>query len=93
MSVDAHRRAEELMVLADVARAEGRQDDAIRLFREAAEHELVALKHIPETRPRTRGIIAVSAVSLLREAAEFAEAVRQAASMVGRANLPSFAEA
>lgn len=78
MSVDAHRQAESLMALAEKLEAEGRATEAARLYFRAAQCESKAFGFIPDTRPRTRGIIAVSAVSLYLKAEAPAEAVRQA---------------
>jgi hypothetical protein len=64
VSVDAHRRAELLMGEADALVASGQREAAGHRYREAALAEWEAFQHLPEDRQKTRGIIAVSAVSL-----------------------------
>lgn len=76
MSTNAHRRSELLMARPDSAQVVGRLDEARALYREAAVLETEAFKRIPLERPRTRGILGVSAVSLFRLAGDPAEAIR-----------------
>lgn len=92
MSVDAHRQAESLMAEADRLAAAGEEDDAAQRYREAAALEGQAFRHIPPTRPRTRGIIAVSAVSLYRRAGTLGEAIRHAHRYLVDPSLPDFAQ-
>jgi tetratricopeptide (TPR) repeat protein len=70
-----HREAEVLMGRADLARAQGRPQDAARFSREAAELESQVFDHLPPDRPKTRGIVAVSSVVLFREALDIDEAI------------------
>lgn len=64
ISVDAHRRAELLMGEADALVSSGQREVAGRRYHEAALAEWEAFHHVPEDRHKTRGIIAVSTVSL-----------------------------
>lgn len=91
MSLDVHRQAEALMGRADVLAAEGRAAEARRLYRQAADLEAQALESIPATRPRTRGIIAVSAVALYWRGGATDQVVRHAERYLAERELPDFA--
>jgi hypothetical protein len=78
MSVDLHRQVEELMAQADHAKSQHRPDEAMRICLNAAPLEEAAYRHIPEDRPRTRGIIAISAVALYRDGGAPGQAIRLA---------------
>jgi hypothetical protein len=93
MSLDAHRQAEVLMGRADTLVAEGRAAEARDLYTQAAELEAKALESIPATRPRTRGIIAVSAVALYRRGGAIDEVTRHARRYLAERGLPEFARA
>lgn len=71
VSVDAHRRAEVLMGQAEALVSSGQREAAGRLYHQAALAEREAFQHIPEDRQKTRGIVAVSTVSLYFRAAMF----------------------
>jgi hypothetical protein len=49
---------------AEAAKLQGRPDDALRLYRCAAEEESVALDEVDKSKPRTLGVTAVSAAAL-----------------------------
>lgn len=90
MSVDLHRQVEELMAQADHAKSQHRPDEAKRFYLSAAPLEEAAFHHIPEDRPRTRGIIAISAVALYRDGGATAQAIRLAHEILAAsAPLPS----
>lgn len=93
MSVDMHRRAEQRMATADALAAQGLSDEARKLYREAADCEAQVFADIPKLRPRTRGIVAVSVVSLYFKADAFAEAIRHGYQYLADAEspLPEFA--
>jgi hypothetical protein len=91
VSLDLHRRAEELVGKGERAAATGRDDDAKRLYLEAAEIEAEVFRQIPTSRPRTRGIIAVSVVSLLWRARAMDDVRRIAHDYLECAELPEFA--
>lgn len=78
MSVELHRQAEALMARADLFASAGQTDDARPLYGEAARLEAQTFDVIPSSRPRTRGIIAVSAVSLFTRAGDLRTAVLHA---------------
>src|SRR5438094_4123265 len=89
MSVDLHRDAERLLTEAEQARREGRSEDARKLIATAAEKEHAALQLVPSDRLRTRGILAVSSVSLLDQAGESAAALRRAFEYLSLDALPT----
>jgi hypothetical protein len=91
MSLDLHREAERLMAQADAFRAQGRLEDARELYRRAAEIEDRVIEHLPADLIRTRGIIAVSAVTLMSQAGAEQETERLAFRLLSRADLPEFA--
>ncbi len=93
VSLDAHRRAEVLMSKAEQKASQGAVDESRTLYLQAAQQEAQAYGFIPEDRPRTRGIVAVSAVALFRKAGAHDEAVRHAHRYLGDAALPEFAHA
>lgn len=78
MSLEIHRRAETLMGQGDELAAKGLIDEAADAYHAAALAELEAYEAIPAERVRTRGIVAISAVSLLHRAGRLSEAARQA---------------
>jgi hypothetical protein len=92
-SIDAHRRAEVLMGRAERAARTGYASEAARLFYEAAECEARAFSYIPAERAKTRGLVAVSAVSLYLKAGIPATAVRLAQGYLDTGGLPDFAAA
>jgi hypothetical protein len=79
------------MAEAERAAAQGHAKQARALYHRAAEEEVRALTHIPASRSRTRGIIAVSAVALFRKSGAFDDAVRHASCYLGQDHLPDFA--
>ena len=91
MSVDAHQQAEHFMAEADQLEAQGRQQQAQQARLQAAQCEARAFEHIPVSRPRTRGVIAVSAVALYRRAGALDEAIQHAHRYLGESDLPEFA--
>ena len=70
---DLHKRSTELAFEAGRMRATNRAD-AEGIYRQAAEFEVKALDSIPLGKPRTMGIIGVSAASLLFKGAEYRRA-------------------
>src|SRR5688500_492036 len=91
MSIDTHRRAETLMGRAERLEATGQLEEARRLYLEAAELEHEVLREIPASRPRTRGIIAVSTASLFWRAGVQDEVARVAREYLAVPDLPEFA--
>ena len=92
MSTILHRQAEELMSQADVLSGMGQHDDASRLYRKAAELEAKVFNRVSQDRPRTRGILAISAVALYRRGGEIDGAIRRAHSYLADPGLPTFAQ-
>ena len=88
MSMELHRNAESRMAEAELLEARGDVAEARRLFLQAADAEAAAFEYIPQDRPRTRGIIAVSAVSLYWRANAFDEAIRHAHRYLSLSGLP-----
>lgn len=88
MSVKLHRQAEQLMAEADLLEIAGKPDEAKSRWLAAARVEAEVFTLIPEERRKTRGIIAVSAVALLRRAGALDEAIRVASEYLVSGNLP-----
>jgi hypothetical protein len=91
VSLDVHRKAEQLMDQADLLAVRGQRQEAAALYRASASLEAEALDLIPPERQRTRGIVAVSAVALFRKAGAIREALRHAYRYLGREDLPESA--
>lgn len=91
MSVDAHRRAEALMAEGELLEKQGLDDQASPLFIEAARCEADAFVRIPISRPKTRGVIAISAVSLFQRGGAFGDAIRHAHLYLADEHLAEFA--
>ena len=87
-----HQTSEAAASEAHAARRRGDEALATSLFADAAKAELLALKHLSVSeKPRTFGVTAVSAASLLYKAERQQEAEQLAHSMLGQAGLPDFA--
>ncbi len=72
----------------------GAVEEARALYLQAAHEEARAYEHIPAPRGRTRGIIAVSAVTLFQKAGALDDAVRYARRYLSADEaLPDFARA
>lgn len=93
MSVDTHRQAEQLLAQAERLEAEGRQAEARVTYLQAAQREAEVFEQLPLVRTRTRGVIAVSVVSLYYRAGDSAEAIRRAHRYLAETGLPEFAQA
>ena len=61
---DHHKKSERMAGDAEAAKLQARLDDALRLYRCAAEEESAALDELDNSKPRTLGITAVSAAAL-----------------------------
>ncbi len=92
MSNRLHQEAQALSAEAALLLSQGDLLAARALFSRAADQELAALASLPEGRTRTRGIVAVSAASLLYKARRLQEAERTCFRFLGQENLPPFAE-
>lgn len=90
MWAELHGRSENLAIAADDANRRGDTLAAERLYAQAAALEEEALLVIEASKERTRGITAVSAVSLWYKAAEYESAERLAFSALA-GDLPAFA--
>ncbi len=90
-SVYNHRLASDLMAHADVAARRGDDQAAATLWRQAGDREAAALSTIPVSRPRTRGLIAVSAVACYVAAGEQVQAYKLANKYLAMGDLPEFA--
>jgi hypothetical protein len=91
MSIDIHRRVEAIMAQAERLEADGQTDEAQPFYLEAAKLEAEVLREIPDSRPRTRGIIAVSTASLFWRAGVQHEVERIAREYLAMPDLPAFA--
>jgi tetratricopeptide (TPR) repeat protein len=92
MSVEAHRQAEQLLAQGERLEAEGRLDEARAIYLQAAQREAEVYDHLPADRTRTRGIIAVSVVSLYHRAGDSFEAIRHAHRYLAELGPPDFAQ-
>ncbi len=90
MLPDAHMRAENLAARAELLLRKGQDIIAREAYAEAGVEERTALREVPSHLPRTRGILAVSAVALFYKAGRYLDAADLAEEMLGE-DLPSFA--
>lgn len=90
--LDWHRQSEGLVAEAEVANRVGRFEDALLLYKKAADLENRALDEVDLSKARTYGILAVSATSLFYRARAFKQARQVAFSALSREVLPEFAE-
>lgn len=93
MSWDAyHSESERLAGRAEVLLADGRCDVAAEEYRRAAEAEERAFAELAPSKSRTRGVTAVSAVSLWLKAGELERVRALGARLLGHESLPTFAQ-
>jgi hypothetical protein len=88
---ESHQRSEALASEAFMALRSGQVQVAETLYAKAAQAEEDALRQVDESKGRTLGITAVSAVSLWFKASEYRHAEQLAFSMFGMEALPEFA--
>jgi hypothetical protein len=88
---DAHSRSEALAAGAHQAARDGHSEESRRLFIEAAEAEQLALDQIGSDKPRTLGIIAISATALFYKGGDLTRAGQLAHKMSAEPALPPFA--
>lgn len=74
MLTDKHRKAEVMSAEAAKAKSEGKTEDALKLYAQAAEFEEAALEEVPLDKVRTRSILSVSVASLFYKAEMLEEA-------------------
>ena len=89
---DQHTTAQELSALAAALLAQGRGEEAERLFAEAAKHEAAALASVPLDKTRTRSVLSVSVASLLYKGARLEEAERAIFRYLAPGDLDAWAE-
>lgn len=89
--VDFHEQAERFAIEAELAMQARKLEDAIGLYKQAAEFERKALDQVDVSKPRTRGVTAVSAVALWYKAGEYAQAEQLAHAMLADHQMPDFA--
>jgi hypothetical protein len=87
---DHHNKSERLAGDAEAANLQGRIEDALRLYRGAAEEESSALDELDNSKPRTMGITAVSAAALWYKSRDWDRAEQIAHTYLAQ-NLPLFA--
>lgn len=88
--LDLHRQSERLAGEAQLSVAQG-LDGAAESYRKAAEFEEAALALIPGDKPRTRGIIGVSATALWFKSGQLERAERFGRTLLEETPLPAFA--
>ena len=88
-----HAESERLAMGAQSAARTGDRQQALRLYREAAEAEKRALDELDVSKTRTRGITSVSAVALYYKAEEFNCAEQLAHLTLSAPDIPEFARA
>lgn len=86
-----HAESERLAIAAQMVSRTRNADHSLALYKQAAEAERKALDQIDESKVRTRGITAVSAVALWFKAREYALAEQLAHSMLADSHIPEFA--
>ncbi len=89
--VDLHKASEAAAIDAEQAFRVGNASQATLLYARAAELEQQALAAVDRTKARTRGITAVSAVSLWYKAVAYERAEQLAHSMLADPSIPPFA--
>ncbi len=90
---DLHRASEAAAIEAEEAFRKGDASQAALLYAKAAEFEQQALGTVDPAKIRTRGITAVSAVSLWYKAIAYERAEQLAYSTLGDPAIPQFARA
>src|SRR2546426_622738 len=90
---EKHAESERLASAAETAMRGGHDDEARKLFQAAGEAERMAYGYVEETKQRTRGITAVSVVSLLYKAKDFVPAQQFALECLSAGQMPEFAVA
>jgi hypothetical protein len=88
---DLHKRSEALAIEAEQAFRYGNASNAAHLYAQAAELEEQALAFVDVTKARTKGITAVSAVSLWYKAAMYERAEQLAHAMMADPSITQFA--
>lgn len=91
MSLELHRQVEQLMSDAEELERRGLIAEAQVRYGQAAAIEVETFNLIPLDRPRTRGIVAVGAVSLYWRAGDFVRAQREAHRFLLEPAIPDFA--
>ena len=89
--VDFHSASEAAAIEAEQEFRKGNASQAALLYAKAAESEQKALAHVDATKVRTRGITAVSAVSLWYKAAAYERAEQLAYAILADLSVPQFA--
>lgn len=89
--VELHRASEEASIDAEQAFLDGKLPQSTLLYAKAADLEQQALASVDGTKARTRGITAVSAVSLWYKALAYDRAEQLAHSMLADPMIPQFA--
>ncbi len=92
MSVSCWLRAQHLAGEAEMAERAGDHERAADLYRQSADWGRAVLRGLP-ARPRTRGIVAVHAVSCLQRTGDWAEVERCAGEVLELGELPEWARA
>lgn len=88
---ELHTESERLAIEAQLALKAHKTEEALNLYRQAAEIERRALDLLDVSKVRTRGITAVSAVALWFKAGEYIQAEQLAHSMLADSHIPDFA--
>ena len=89
---EQHTIAQDLSTRAAILIAQGRTEDAQRLFVEAANHEAAALASIPSDRTRSRSVLSVSVASLLYKGVKLDDAERAIFGYLASGDLDAWAE-
>lgn len=89
---EAHKESELYAIQAHEAARNGDVGAAQQLFVLAADNEAAALQAIDSDKPRTLGIIAISAAALYYKGREFDRAAQIAHQYAARGDLPAFAK-
>lgn len=88
---ELHSESEQLAIEAQLALRARNSEQAIELYKRAAEIEQQALEQLDLSKIRTRGITAVSAVALWFKASEYSLAEQLGYSMLADPHIPDFA--
>lgn len=84
-----HQQAQVLAASAELAKTRGDSEAARSLYARAADLELEGLRQLPQSEPRSRGILAVSYTSLLFKAGLYDRAEVALCGLLADSGIPS----
>lgn len=89
--LESHKQSEKYASEAQTALRFKQPQQAKALYAKAAEAEEEALRQVDKSKPRTFGVIAISAIALWFNAEEYERSEKLLASVLAKKELPKFA--